>query len=102
MLYAYRQELYITRQDFSVTANLVVRREVFDAVGPFAGLEVAEDVDWGRRATRAGHRIVYAPEVRVAASRPPQHGRAPRHLGPPRDAFLPPGGRAASAGSAGR
>ena len=65
MLYAYRQELYITRQDFSVTANLVIRREVFDAVGPFAGLEVAEDVDWGRRATRAGHRIVYAPEVRV-------------------------------------
>ena len=65
MLYAYRQELYITRQSFSVTANLVIRREVFDAVGPFAGLELAEDVDWGRRAAGAGHRIVYAPEVRV-------------------------------------
>ena len=65
MLYAYRQELYITRQNFSVTANLVIRREVFAAVGPFAGLELAEDVDWGRRATGAGHRIVYAPEVRV-------------------------------------
>ena len=65
MLYAYRQELYITRQNFSVTANMAVRRAVFAAVGPFAGLEVAEDVDWGRRATRAGHRIVYAPEVRV-------------------------------------
>jgi glycosyltransferase involved in cell wall biosynthesis len=65
MIYAYRQELYIHRQGFSVTANLAVRRAVFDEVGPFAGLEVAEDADWGRRATGAGRRIVYAPEVRV-------------------------------------
>ena len=103
MLYAYRQELYITRQNFSVTANIVIRREVFAAVGPFAGLEVAEDVDWGRRATRRGppHRL--CPGGARPAPRPPQHGRAPRHLGPPRDAFLPPGrpgpGRAAPLGA---
>ena len=74
MLYAYRQELYIARDNFSATANLAVRREVFAAVGPFAGLELAEDVDWGRRATRAGHRIVYAPEVRVL--HPARHSMA--------------------------
>ncbi len=65
LLYAYRQQLYISRRNFSVTANLAIRRPVWEAVGPFAGLERAEDVDWGRRAVGAGHRIVYAPEVRV-------------------------------------
>ena len=65
MVYAFRQENYINRQGFSVTANLAVRRAVFAAVGPFAGLELSEDKDWGHRATRAGHRIAYAPEARV-------------------------------------
>lgn len=74
MVYAFRQELYITRQGFSVTANLAVRREIFAAVGPFAGLDMSEDVDWGRRATGAGHRIAYAPEVCVL--HPARHGMA--------------------------
>ena len=65
MLYAYRQKLYITRQDFSVTANIVVTPAVFDAVGPFAGLEVAEDWTGAAAPPGAGHRIVYAPEIRV-------------------------------------
>ena len=65
ILYAFRQELYITRQNFSVTANMVVRSEVFAAVGPFAGLDTVEDLEWGQRATRLGYRIVYAPEIRV-------------------------------------
>ena len=103
MLYAYRQELYITRQNFSVTANMVIRRAVFAAVGPFAGLEMAEDVDWGRRATALGppHRL--CPGGPRPAPRPPQHGRTAPDLGPPRDAFLPPGrpgpGRAAPLGA---
>jgi len=65
ILFAYRQEFYIARRNFSVTANLAVRREVFAAVGPFAGLDTAEDFDWGQRATRSGRRIVYAAESRV-------------------------------------
>ena len=65
MLYGFRQRLYISRQNFSVTANMAVTRAVFAAVGPFGGLEVTEDRDWGHRATRAGHRIVHAPEARV-------------------------------------
>ncbi len=65
LIYAFRQEQYIARQNFSVTANMAVRRAVFDAVGPFAGLDTVEDLDWGQRATAMGHRIVYAPEMRV-------------------------------------
>ena len=42
-----------------------VRREIFAAVGPFAGIGVAEDMDWGRRATALGYRHTYVPEMRV-------------------------------------
>jgi GT2 family glycosyltransferase len=64
-LYAYNQRDYIERQGFSVTANLAFRRPAFDRVGPFAGIEVAEDMDWGHRATAMGVRTRYAPEMLV-------------------------------------
>lgn len=64
-VYAFPQADYIARQGFSVSANLATRREVFDAVGPFAGIEIAEDTDWGQRAGRMGYRTVFAPEVVV-------------------------------------
>jgi glycosyltransferase involved in cell wall biosynthesis len=64
-VYGFPQRQYITRQGFSVTANLVTRRAVFEAVGPFAGIEIAEDTDWGQRAAGLGHVTVYAPEVVV-------------------------------------
>ena len=64
-VFAFRQQLYIETQGYSVTANLAVRRAVFDAVGGFGGIGIAEDNDWGRRAAALGFRTVYAPEVRV-------------------------------------
>ncbi len=64
-IYAYRMDRYIAREGFTGTGNLVVRRPVLDQVGPFAGLEVAEDRDWGQRATRAGHRIRYVAGMKV-------------------------------------
>ena len=64
-VYAFPQADYIARQGFSVSANLATRRSVFEAVGPFAGIEIAEDTDWGQRAARLGHVTVYAPEVVV-------------------------------------
>lgn len=64
-IFAYRQEEYITHQGFSGTGNLAMRREVFDAVGPFAGIELAEDRDWGRRATAMGFAVRYMPEMIV-------------------------------------
>lgn len=63
--YAYRMDRYIAREGFTGTGNLVVRRAVMEAVGPFNGLAVAEDRDWGQRATRAGHSILYVPQMRV-------------------------------------
>lgn len=64
-VFAYRQRLYIEKQGFSGTGNLAMHRDVFERVGPFAGIGLAEDRDWGRRATAAGIRIIYVPTMRI-------------------------------------
>lgn len=64
-VFAYRQREYIERMGFSGTGNLAMRPADFAAVGPFAGIDVAEDRDWGRRAIAAGLRIVYVPQMVV-------------------------------------
>ncbi len=64
-VFAYRQREYIEKRGFSGTGNLAVRRRDFDAIGPFAGIDVAEDREWGRRARSAGYDIVYVPEMIV-------------------------------------
>jgi glycosyltransferase involved in cell wall biosynthesis len=64
-IYAYRQKEYIERQGFSGTGNMAVRREIYDSVGPFAGIDVAEDREWGHRAGLRGYVIYYLPEMIV-------------------------------------
>jgi glycosyltransferase involved in cell wall biosynthesis len=64
-VYAYRMDRYIAREGFTGTGNLVVRRAVLADVGPFAGIGVAEDRDWGRRATAKGYRIRFVPGMRA-------------------------------------
>ena len=64
-VFGYRIRLYIERDRYTGTGNMAVRREIFAAVGPFAGIGVAEDMDWGRRATAMGYRHAYVPEMRV-------------------------------------
>ncbi|MCY1127476.1 glycosyltransferase [Frigidibacter sp. RF13] len=64
-IYAYRMDRYIARKNFTGTGNLVMTRAVFDDVGPFAGLSVAEDTDWGQRATAKGYRIRFVAGMRV-------------------------------------
>lgn len=64
-VFAYRQREYIEKHGFSGTGNLALRRKEFEAIGPFAGIEVAEDRDWGRRAIAKGYRIVYVPAMKV-------------------------------------
>ena len=64
-VYAYRMDRYIAREGFTGTGNLVVRSAVLADVGPFAGIGVAEDRDWGQRATAKGYRIRFVPEMRV-------------------------------------
>jgi glycosyltransferase involved in cell wall biosynthesis len=64
-VFAYRFKLYIQRHGFSGTGNLVVRTLDFFAIGPFQGIEVAEDVGWGQRALSAGYTFRYVPEMIV-------------------------------------
>jgi GT2 family glycosyltransferase len=64
-VFAYRFKLYIEKHDFSGTGNLVVRRRDFEKIGPFAGIDFAEDMEWGRRARSAGFTLRYVPEMVV-------------------------------------
>lgn len=63
-VFAFNQQDYIRAKGFSVTANLIVPRAVFAAVGDFRG-GLSEDLDWCHRATAAGHRLVYDPALAV-------------------------------------
>ncbi|SFO57858.1 Glycosyl transferase family 2 [Bradyrhizobium sp. Ghvi] len=64
-VFAYRFKLYIERHGYSGTGNMAVLRRDFDRVGPFAGIDIAEDMEWGERALRAGLRFRYTPEMIV-------------------------------------
>ncbi len=70
-LYAYRMDRYIAREGFTGTGNLVVRRNVLLDVGPFAGIGVAEDRDWGHRRRRRGIVSVSCPRCASIT----QHGK---------------------------
>ena len=64
-IYAFRTRLYIERDRYVATLNMAVRRTIIDQVGPFGGIEIAEDIDWGQRATALGLPIVYEPAALV-------------------------------------
>lgn len=63
-VFAFDNRHYVERKAFTVTANLICPRAVFDSVGPFR-LGVPEDLDWCHRARDAGYRIGYAPRALV-------------------------------------
>lgn len=65
LLYGFRQSMQIRRHSFSATANLAVRRRIFEEVGPFGGIDISEDLDWGQRAAAMGHRTVFAKDAVV-------------------------------------
>ena len=65
-VFQYRQEEYIRKFRFSVTANLAARREDYDLIGPFGGIDISEDRDWGRRAIALGYAIQYVPQMIVS------------------------------------
>ena len=64
-VFAFNQRAYVEEKGFSVTANLLTRRDVFQDVGGFRG-GLSEDMDWCFRARDKGYRIAYADELRVA------------------------------------
>ncbi len=63
--FAFRQQQNVAN-GVAVTANLFVRRRVFEEVGPFnAELMSGGDFEWTRRATSRGHRLLYCAEAVV-------------------------------------
>lgn len=64
-VYGYRFQLYIEHHHYTGTGNMAVRRPIFERVGDFAGIQIAEDMDWGRRATALGIRIDYVAGMRI-------------------------------------
>jgi glycosyltransferase involved in cell wall biosynthesis len=63
-IYSYRNNEHIA-QGYSGTGNLATRPDILRHVGPFAGIEVAEDYDWGLRAGVLGYQIRYVAEMIV-------------------------------------
>ncbi|PPB79663.1 GT2 family glycosyltransferase [Albidovulum inexpectatum] len=64
-VFAFNYRRYVQKKHFSVTANLLTRRRVFDEIGPFRpGL--SEDEEWCQRARGRGFSIALAEDMRVA------------------------------------
>ena len=64
-VFAYRFKLYIEQHGYCGTGNLAVRRADFEIIGPFAGIGIAEDMQWGQRACAQRFRFVYVPAMIV-------------------------------------
>jgi glycosyltransferase involved in cell wall biosynthesis len=61
-----RQDRFVAEQGFAATANLFVRKTVFDDIGVFVPELVASgDLELGQRARAAGYSLVYAEEASV-------------------------------------
>lgn len=63
-VFAFNNRRYIEQENFTVTANLLARRSIFDEVGVFKP-RVSEDKEWCQRAVKAGFRIEYADAMSV-------------------------------------
>jgi glycosyltransferase involved in cell wall biosynthesis len=64
-VFGFRQRMYIEKRHFSVTANLAMSAAMPARIGPFGGVDIAEDLDWGQRAHAAGYPTRFVPEMRV-------------------------------------
>ncbi|KAF0112949.1 MAG: family 2 glycosyl transferase [Rhodospirillaceae bacterium] len=63
-VFAFPNKAYVQRKGFSITANLLMRRAVYDTVGGFRS-GVSEDLEWCQRARAQGYPVVYADDVVV-------------------------------------
>lgn len=84
-IYGYRMKMYVERDHYTATCNMAVRRGLFETVGGFGGIDIAEDRDWGRRATALGARIDYVPSMRIETAARDDFGQLQRkwdrHIG---------------------
>jgi glycosyltransferase involved in cell wall biosynthesis len=64
-VFSFRQQSYIARKHYSVTANLMMTAEVFARIGPFGGIDQPEDMEFGQRGYSMGLPTRYVPEMRA-------------------------------------
>ncbi|WIY54211.1 glycosyltransferase [Devosia sp. YIM 151766] len=64
-VFAFRMKKYIEEKGFTGGGNLAVRSWVFRKVGDFLGINIAEDTEWGLRASAMGYRVRYEPRMIV-------------------------------------
>jgi glycosyltransferase involved in cell wall biosynthesis len=64
-VFAFRMKEYIKEKGFTGGGNLAVRAWVFRKVGNFLGINIAEDTEWGQRASSMGYRVRYEPTMIV-------------------------------------
>lgn len=64
-VYAYRADRYIAREAFAAAGNMAVPHTIWEDVGPFGGVHIAEDRDWGQRASAIGFQPRFVPAMRV-------------------------------------
>lgn len=57
-IYSFRNHEHIA-EGYSATLNMALRAEIFPKVGAFAGIDIAEDQDWGLRAAALGYRTEF-------------------------------------------
>ncbi len=62
-VFSFRQKSYIKKKHYSVTANIIMTRPVFEAAGPFDGINFPEDRAFGERAYALGIRTRFAPRM---------------------------------------
>ncbi|WP_268034991.1 glycosyltransferase family 2 protein [Algoriphagus sp. PAP.12] len=64
--FAFPNKKYVEKESFGVTANLLVKKEVFEKVGQFnSQLMTGGDSEFCNRAVRGGFRIVYDENLKV-------------------------------------
>jgi glycosyltransferase involved in cell wall biosynthesis len=59
VVFAFNNQRYVERLGFTVTANLICPRTLFDEVGGFR-VGLSEDLEWSHRARAAGYRLIFA------------------------------------------
>lgn len=65
VVFAFNNERYVNRQGFTVTANLICPRALFEQVGGFR-VGLSEDLEWSHRARAAGYRLIFAGKAVVS------------------------------------
>jgi glycosyltransferase involved in cell wall biosynthesis len=65
MVFAFDFKRYVEKVGFTGSGNMFVRRDVFDAVGPFRA-QISEDMEWSFRAREKGFRLGYVESAVVS------------------------------------